>query len=82
MFAVKGEKPSTCVPLECALGIFYFLLPLSIILRSSKSNKSPTRTLVEHDRKHCIPCISMPTILKESEHLPLHDTKRFAFYHA
>ena len=30
------------------------------------------------DRKHCIHRISKPTILKESENLPLRDTKRVA----
>ena len=32
------------------------------------------------DRRHCIHRIAMPTMLKESEDLPLRDTKRFASY--
>ena len=63
-------------------------LILSIILRSSKKQQIPNayssgtqaERLFSFDRKHCIRCISMPTILKESEHIPLRDTKRFAFY--
>ena len=63
-------------------------LILSIILRSSKKQQIPnayssgtqTERLFSCDRKHCIHCNSMPTILKESEHLTLRDTTRFAFY--
>ena len=65
-------------------------LILSIILRSSKkqqtlnaySSGTQAERIFSFDRKHCILCISMPTILKESEHLPLRDTQRFEFYHA
>ena len=54
-------------------------LILSIILRSSKkqqlhnaySSGTQAERLFSFDRKHCIHCISMRTILKESEHLPL-----------
>ena len=60
-------------------------LILSIILRSIKKqqirNAYSSGTQAERrfsfDRKHSIHCISMPSILKDSEHLPLRDTKRF-----
>ena len=63
-------------------------LILSIILRSSKKQQIPNayssgtqaKRFFSVDRKHCIHRISMPTILKESEDLPLRDTKRFASY--
>ena len=63
-------------------------LILSIILRSSKKQQIPNafssgtqaERIFSFDRKHCIRCISMRTIMKRSEHLPLRDTKRFAFY--
>ena len=56
---------------------------LSIILRSSKKQQIPNayssgtqaERLFSFDRKHCIHCISMRTILKESEHLPVRDFK-------
>ena len=32
------------------------------------------------DRRHCMHRISLPTMLKESEDIPLRDTKRFASY--
>ena len=60
----------------------------SIILRSSKKQQIPNAyssgtqatRFFSFDRKHCIHRISMPTILRESEDLPLRDTKRFASY--
>ena len=61
---------------------------LSIILRSSKKQQIPNayssgtqaKRFFSVDRKHCIHRISMPTILKESEILPLRDTNRVASY--
>ena len=63
-------------------------LILSIILRSSKKQQIPNayssgtqaKRFLSVARKHCIHRISLPTILKESEDLPLRDTKRFASY--
>ena len=44
------------------------------------SSGTQAKQMFSFDRKHCIHRISMPTILKESEGLPLRDTKRFASY--
>ena len=85
----KHQKPTNLTKMLDVLTSQYPQNPiLSIILRSSKKQQIPnayssetqTERPFSFDRKHCILCISMRTILKESEHLPLRDFKRFAFY--
>ena len=85
----KHQKPTNLTKmLDFLTSQYPQNLILSIILRSSKKQQIPNayssgtqaERLFSFDRKHCIHCISMPTILKESKHLPLRDTKRFAFY--
>ena len=82
----KHQKPTNLTKmLDFLTSQYPQNLILSIILRSSKKQQTPNayssgtqaERIFSFDRKHCIHCISMPTILKESEHLPLRDTKRF-----
>ena len=82
----KDQKPTNLTKmLDFLTSQYPQNLILSIILRSSKKQQTPNayssgtqaERIFSFDRKHCIHCISMPTILKESEHLPLRGTKRF-----